>query len=250
MTSYEVKLLQAALQYSGEHFELRPATDDIVQSRVLKELSQTTQINVFWTMTTAERERRFRPIRIPIDKGLLGWRLLLVKQPSLTKANVESVRSLRMVQGHDWPDTEILKAAGFKVDTSADFKSLFAMVEKGRVDAMPRSVVEIDKELANIAANLVIEPGIMLYYPAAEYFFVAQNDDELFNALEKGLKRIIANGIFDDIFNQEFGAILERLQQQQNYILKLNNPLLPVTTPLNHTELWQPLPSNVSIQQN
>ena len=244
MSTYQVRLLQAALNHSGEHFVLKPAAEAMVQSRALKEITDTSQIDLFWSMTSEAREKILRPIRIPIDKGLLGWRLLLVKEQGHIAPNWQRITAFRMVQGHDWPDTEILRKAGFKVDTSADFNSLFNMIEKGRADAMPRSVNEIQGELATIANKLNVEPGIMLYYPAAQYFFVAKHDDKLALALEYGLKQIIQNGVFDQLFNEEYGDILQQLQQEQRRIIKLDNPLLPKGTPLHQTELWQPLPSN------
>ena len=34
-------------------------------------------VDICWTMSTDERETQILPIRIPIDKGLIGWRIAL-----------------------------------------------------------------------------------------------------------------------------------------------------------------------------
>lgn len=35
-------------------------------------------IGVLWTVTSPERERLLIPVRIPIDRGVYGWRLFLI----------------------------------------------------------------------------------------------------------------------------------------------------------------------------
>lgn len=247
VANYHVRLLSAALAHSDKTFVLKPVAEHLVQSRALREINHSGTVDVYWSMTTTEREQTLRPVRIPIDKGLLGWRLLLVKPESTPVISLDNIFRLRLAQGHDWPDTEILQQAGFKVETSSDFNSLFSMVQKGRADALPRSVIEIDHELKNIAAGLSIAPGVMLYYPTAQYFFVAEDNEELAFYLEQGLRRIISNGVFDRLYYQEFGPILERLQHEQRLVIFLKNPTLPANTALDKPELWQALPEHYRI---
>ena len=57
MSAFEVRLLQAALAHSNKKFVLQPAAQAMVQSRALKELTQSQQINVFWSMTSEAREK-------------------------------------------------------------------------------------------------------------------------------------------------------------------------------------------------
>ncbi len=247
IANYHVRLLSAALEHSDKEFVLKPVAEHLVQSRALREINHSGTVDVYWSMTTTERENTLRPIRIPIDKGLLGWRLLLVKAENTPVISLDNIFRLRLAQGHDWPDTEILQQAGFKVETSSDFNSLFSMIQKGRADALPRSVIEVDQELKDVAAGLSIAPGVMLYYPTAQYFFVAEHNEELAFYLEQGLRRIISNGVFDRLYYQEFGQILERLQHEQRLVIFLKNPTLPVDTALEQSELWQALPEHYRI---
>ncbi|MBU2113416.1 MAG: transporter substrate-binding domain-containing protein [Gammaproteobacteria bacterium] len=245
MQDYHVQLLQKALSYSTTPYILQPAKETMAQSRVLREISlQTGIVDVFWSMTSVEREKMLKPIRVPLSRGLLGWRLLLVNEDVAFLSTQRNKQNTLFVQGHDWPDSQILKANGYKVLTANDYHSLFTMVEKGRVNALPRSVIEIDDEHKNIAKKLFIAPDLMLYYPTAEYFFVSNNDTKLAAAIEHGLAEMYKDGSFNALFEQQYGAILKQLAQQKRKVLKLHNPLLPTATPLDKPEYWQPLPSN------
>lgn len=245
MQDYHVLLLQKALSYSAKPYYLQPAAETMPQSRVLKEINQQTGIvDVFWSMTSVEREKMLKPIRVPLSRGLLGWRLLLVNEDVAFLSTQRNKQNTLFVQGHDWPDSQILKANGYKVLTANDYHSLFTMVEKGRVNALPRSVIEIDDEHKNIAKKLFIAPDLMLYYPTAEYFFVSNNDTKLAAAIEHGLAEMNKDGSFNALFEQQYGAVLKQLAQQKRKVLKLHNPLLPTATPLDKPEYWQPLPSN------
>ena len=244
MQDYHVLLLQTALSYSATPYTLQPASETMAQSRVLREISQQTGIvDVYWSMTSVEREKQLKPVRVPLNRGLLGWRLLLVKEDTPFRLTRRSRQNTVFVQGHDWPDINILKANGFKVHAANDYHSMFTMVEKGRVDALPRSVIEVFQERQDIAAKLFVAPDIMLYYPTAEYFFVSNKDSTLAAAIEHGLHEMIKDGSFNALFEQQYGVVLNQLNQQKRQVLKLQNPSLPVATPVDKPEYWQPLPS-------
>ncbi|MEO3678525.1 transporter substrate-binding domain-containing protein [Rheinheimera fenheensis] len=242
--NYYVQLLTQALGYSSEQFQLQPAAEFISQSRALRELSQDSGvIDVSWSMTSIEREQFLTPIRIPLNRGLLGWRLLLTQTAQPLQLDAKNNRLL-LVQGHDWPDTQILKANEFRVHAADDFYAMFTMVEKGRADAMPRAVIEIEQELATVAKQLHITPNIMLYYPTAQYFFVSPDDQQLAQAIEYGLRQMLADGSFEQLFQAQYGQTLQRLLASPRQVLILKNPLLPAATPLSDSLLWQALPEH------
>lgn len=242
---YQLRLLKAALDASGQPYELIPAGRDLVQSRLLKEIAAK-RIDIYWSMTSTERERLLLPIRIPLDKGLNGWRLLLVaktQQDVFTK--VQSLADLSkyvLLQGHDWPDTQILKFNGLIVDTSQHPAQLFDMLRKGRAVGFPRSVVEISAEMNDHQPELAIDPHLVLYYPSAVYFFVNKANQPLANAVEHGLQRLQASGQFEQMFWQEYGAALKQANLPGRVMLSMRNPDLPLLTPLDNKSLWyQPI---------
>jgi hypothetical protein len=240
---YPALVLKLALEESGHAFVLQPSPVSMPQGRALHQLSQGYDVDVVWTMTSKDRERALRPIRIPIDKGLLGWRLFLIdKRQAPAFANIHSLNDLKALyagQGHDWPDTEILRANGLPVRTSTSYPALFDMLEAKRFDYYPRSVIEIwDEEKDQAAKGLVIEKNVILYYPTAFYFFVKKDNAALARAIERGLNTAIRNGKFEQLFQRTYGDILHRARVGERTRLKLTNPLLPAATPLGRKELW------------
>jgi hypothetical protein len=243
-TDYPLQLLTLALTKSKTPFVLQPSDDVMVQERALKELQKNSgRIHIMWTMTSKERERIARPIRIPIYKGLIGWRLALVNAPAgaLFKSviSLDDLGAFVAGQGHDWPDTAILRANALPVQTTASYPSLFEMLRAKRFDYFPRSVVEIWAEAGRYAADdIVIDPHIAVHYPTAFYFFVAKENNKLARAVETGLEIAIKDGSFNLLFFKHHQAILERAGLDTRRTIELRNPLLPEETPLHRKELW------------
>jgi hypothetical protein len=77
-------------------------------------------------------------VRLPIDKGLLGYRMFLVREADLprfaTVRTLDDLRKLRVGQGKDWIDVPILRKAGFPVVEGTSYPGLFAMLAAGRFD--------------------------------------------------------------------------------------------------------------------
>lgn len=246
-TEYRVRLLQLALQYRRDGqgqavYRTQPAPVSMPQSRAALEMAQGRLIDVMWTMTTPERERELLPVRIPIDKGLLGWRIGLVREPDrelLADANdLQGLKQVTMAQGHDWPDLSILRGNGLHVDGTQTYDSTFQALAAGRFQYFPRSILEIWAEQGTWRnLRLVVEPHVALHYPAAEYFFVRADQVELAEAIRSGLEAALADGSFDRLFRQYFGDALERTQLARRRIIELQNPLAPAL-PLNRPELW------------
>jgi hypothetical protein len=75
--SYAAVLLEQALAAAGMPVTLESTPELIPQNRALQELGRHRRLDVLWTMTSVEREQQAQPIRVPLFKGLYGWRLLL-----------------------------------------------------------------------------------------------------------------------------------------------------------------------------
>jgi len=242
---YVRRLIQLALERAGVNRDVQLVSLEMYQSRSLMELARgNSAIDVMWTMTDRERESSgVLPIRIPIDRGLMGWRVLLVRRADLPRwAGVSSLDELRQRvagQGHDWPDTAILRANGLQVSTSSGYEALFRMLASGRFDYFPRAVFEVDAELAgNRRPELAIVPNLMLHYPAAAYLFVSPRRPELAELLRVGLEKAVADGGLQQLHHEHFGALIKAHPVSRERVLKLHNPLLPPQTPLQRRELW------------
>jgi len=240
---YPIKVLDLAMRKSGVDYVLQPIGKVTLQSRILKMVASGADLDVGWTMTSREREAEVLPIRIPIDKGLLGWRVLLINEKDRAKfASIRKLADLQQLeagQGHDWPDTDILRSNGVRVQGYPVFDSLFDMLQAGRFDYFPRSIMEVwDEQKVHAGKGLVVEQTVLLHYPTAYYFFVNNKNTDLANAIETGLRRAIKDGSFDQLFNQEFGEAIQRSRMASRRKLELTNPLLPAETPLGQKELW------------
>jgi hypothetical protein len=240
---YPIELLDLALKQSGKGYQLQPSKLVSTQLRALKKMESGLGVDVVWTMTSARREKRIRPIRIPIDKGLFGWRVPLIRQADVARFDGihtrQAMQALLAGQGHDWPDVGILRHNDFRVVTSGSYPGLFKMLASGRIDYFPRSIVEIwiEKD-RHPDMHLGIDPNLLLIYPTAFYFFVHKDNHVLAEDIEQGLEKLIANGEFNALFNRHYGDYIQRAQLTQRRVFRLDNPLLPENTPLDRAELW------------
>lgn len=239
---YPLQLLQLALDKAGGDYRLQPAAKPMQQGRVLLELAQGRSVRVAWSMTSLEREAQLLPIRIPIYKGLIGWRLALLKAERADL--LQRVRSLEELsrfsagQGHDWPDSAILRSNGLPVMGVPNYQSLFDMLALGRFDYFPRSLAEVWIEAEQQRSRALVDASLALHYPSAVYFFVNRQDVALAAHIERGLELAITDASFERLFQAFHGDYIKRAQLGKRRILHLRNPLLPPQTPLQRKELW------------
>ena len=241
--AYPLAQLQLALDKVGSSLRIVPSQHHMEQQRALLSLEQGEAVDVVWTMTSLERERHLLPVRIPLDKGLYGWRIALLRadQPNLLQGvrNLNDLSRWRAGQGHDWPDTDILRGHGLRVEVSSSYESLFLMLEARRFDYFPRAVLEVEDELRhNRQRPLVADSHLVLHYPTALYFFFSPHDPQLAETVRQGLELALADGSFERLFQQYHGADLRRVALQRRQVIELDNPLLPPQTPLQRRELW------------
>ncbi|MBC9250850.1 hypothetical protein A9179_11235 [Pseudomonas alcaligenes] len=244
--AYVVELLRQALAHSGAGHQLQPSAKAMAQSRAQLSLEQNDgSVQLMWTMTTRERELSMLPIRIPIYKGLIGWRVMLVREEDRDwlKAvdSLAQLKPMRFGQRADWPDSHILRSNGLQVITSQSYESLFRMLDAGRFDLFPREVVVAwdEQQRANAAGlKLAVDSHIVIHYPSAFYFFTSRARADLAGDIQRGLEAMIADGSFDRLFEQYHGATLAQAKLGQRKVIELQNPDLPEQTPFARKELW------------
>ncbi|WP_051261948.1 hypothetical protein [Desulfovibrio inopinatus] len=218
--------------------------EQIPQSRVIK-LIDSGKLTLIATMTSREREEQLLPIRIPIYRGLFGYRIFIIRRSDLDKFaaihTADELKALWAGQGHDWPDTKILRANGYHVTTSADYRGLFSMLEKGRFDYFPRAVSEPWREIeAEKTRDIVVEPTLILHYYAPEYFFVSKTNTKLADRIRRGFEIILNDGSSETLFNTHWYIqnTLQKAKIAERTTFYLENPFLTPQTPLDRKELW------------
>jgi hypothetical protein len=241
--NYYSELLNLCLSKSGKPYQLEPTQFHVEQERGLQLIERNRGLEVIWTFTTIERERKLMPIRIPIDRGLLGWRLFLIKKTNQSLFNTietpEQLANLRAGQGHDWPDTSILQSNRFLISGSTTYEGLFDMLARDHIQYFPRALMEAELELSSHPNHgLAIESHLVLHYPTALYFFVSKKNIELATDIETGLRNAIEDGSFKKLFERHFSDTIRKSDVNKRKIININNPLLPSETPLSEARYW------------
>lgn len=246
---YYLQVLNLALEKTKPthgDFELQESKHTMYQSRALKSLSEGKFIDIVWTMTSKQREQENYPIRVPLLKGLLGHRVFLIHKKDLHRfaqiKTVNDLKKLTALQGHDWPDTQILRKNNFHVKGVANYDQIFEILNAGRYDFFPRGVNEPWDELKARPKllNLVIEPNLMLVYPAPIYFFVNKKNAKLARRIKKGLDLAIEDGSFDKLFydHPAIKKIFSESNLDKRTIFRIPNPLLTPQTPISDKKYW------------
>jgi len=246
---YDWEVLRTALEKTRASFgpyELRQSSQYMSPARVTAETTGPGQINLFVRATSVQLEQQFRPIRIPVDRGLIGYRLLLVRNedlPLFAKVRtLTQLRGFRIGQGQGWVDVDILQSAGFRVVQGNNYDGLFSMLAVKRFDAFSRSVDEALREYdeRHEQTGFEVEPGIALYYPLARYFFTRRDaeGETLARRLETGLETMVRDGSLQALFLTYKGPLIKRSGLARRRLFRIPNPSLPPQTPLERSELW------------
>jgi hypothetical protein len=225
-------------------FELRASSQHTNGLRYLNNLANDSDLNVVWSSTTESKERNYLPIRIPLRKGLLGYRLLLVHKDNqdLLKnvKNLQDLKKFSVGQGVGWDDVKLYEANGIDV-IEAKYSNLFRMLSYKRFDFFPRGISEIYAEFEKESVpnpDLVIDEHLLIHYPWPYYFFVSKTNPQLHQRLELGLRKMIKDGSFDAIFWKYNRKAIEAVNFKNRRIIHIQNHLLPKETPLNDARLW------------
>ena len=168
-------------------------------------------------------------VRIPLCKGLSGWRILFIRPES--QRDFSAIRNLKDLKhytaghGNDWPETIRYESLNLPQKLSGSWKGLFYMLKQNRIDYLSRSALEIyDEEDAFPELNLKIESQLVLHYPATYYFYVNKNNAQLATDIQIGLERAIVDGSFDEIFNRYFGEKIKRLNLEKRRAIQMTAP--------------------------
>jgi ABC-type amino acid transport substrate-binding protein len=244
---YRWKLLDLALAHtreSGESFRMIPYAEDTTQNRAVSQL-QSGEIDVVALGTNEERESKILPVKIDILRGIVGFRVFLIRaadQARISQMDDVSLRKqLTLGLNSQWADLPILRANGFSVTTSSGYEALFDMLAAGRFDAFPRGLNEAQRELDERRQHypqLAVEKTRALYFPYPVYFWVRKDNQALARRIERGLKLSLGDGSFRKTFEQYHAAEIAKMRQEKRRVLRLASSILPNGTPQPDTTWW------------
>lgn len=230
-------------------YELEPSASGMNEARYLAQLQAGQLINIAWSSTSKEKEQALLPVRIPLRKGLLGYRIALISKDNQAKIDQlkspEDLRRLVVGQGIGWGDVALYEANGIEVK-QANYNNLFKMTSLGRIDLFPRGIGEITSEFALYSKdnpNLAIEQHLLIYYPWPYYFFFNKKDTALAQRVRAGIQMMQKDGSFDAIFLKYNSAAIKSADIKNRRVIRLENTALPKETPLSDSILWY-IPTN------
>ena len=248
---YAWDVLRTALRKTEAHYGpclVQQYDVPMSPQRITQELrSPAGHINILARATDPALEKEFLPVRLPIDRGLLGYRIFLVRADLLPRfaavRTLDQLRQLRAGVGKDWADTEILRAAGLPYVEGRNYDGLFAMLDVGRFDYFSRGVDEAMRELGERRPQypqLVVEPTLLLHYPLPSYFFLRRDAEgqRLAQRITQGLEIMIKDGSLEHLFEHYKRDMIKQAGLRQRRILDIPNPTLSPHTPLARKELW------------
>lgn len=245
---YRWKLLELALQRSPGlgPVRLQAASEDLTQSRASL-LLQSGDIDVVAFGTNPEREDELLPIKIDILRGIVGYRLLIIRaedQARIEKMPASKLRKeLAFGLNSQWADLPIMQANGYTVRTASGYDNLFAMLDARRFDAFPRGLNEAQRELEQQSSKypqLRLERSKALYFPYPVYFWVSKKNTVLAMRIAQGLKRALADGSFRRLFEHYHAKEIESLKAERRTVVPLSNPLLPAAEVPDTSWWWTP----------
>lgn len=179
------------------------------------------------------RDKRIA-VKIPLLRGLLGYRQLVIRKSDLEKfekiKHEADLQALIAGQGRDWEDTFIYRSNGYKVNAEADYYNLLSMLVAKRFDYIPLITIEIDNFIEQFdkhAPEVTVAPNILISYPFPVLFQVSINHPQLAERVEQGLKIAQRDGSMDKLFNVYFAAELRKLRANKSRVFILDNKRVP-----------------------
>jgi len=229
--AYAKTLLSKALEVTEDKygtFELKVSKQEVAQERQLRSLEHD-MLDITWSVSSIDREKQHRAIRIPIMGGFFGKRIMLIRAVDNrfdAPLSLESLKSMRAVQGYDWPDTRIFRHNEIPV-LETTYQASFRIVSEGFADMFPRSVMEIQHELDKQPDNtLKIEPHLLVSYDSPLFYFVASDQEALANRISEGLTILLESGEFQTLLKAQAVYQESMTLMRGRTVIEIENPLL------------------------
>lgn len=231
---YFLAIVDLAMKKAGADYTIKSTDDVMERGRYLQDLAAGEGINLVWTSMSAEIEKNLRPIRVPIFRGLVGYRISLINKNR--QAEFEAVKTLEdlkkftAIQGLGWGDVKILSAAGLKVEETK-FDNTYKMLDANRVDYFPRGASEVFVEFAkhhDSEPNLMVDRHLVIVYKSDLIFYTSKPNEQLATTLEKGLQAAYDDGSFLTLFNESpiIQTTLKEAALDKRVRIEIPNPLL------------------------
>ena len=210
-------------------------SDDFEGARAFAELSKG-NIDIVVAAPSKKRESLGNMVYVPLDRGLLGFRLCLVHKDAPEYSRISTPaqftqRKLTVGIGSNWPDRAIFEENGFTVVTSPVRGVLFGMLENKRFDCFSRSINEIDAELSrNIDKPFKVDENLVFIYPNSQFIFVNPKNESVFNRVSYGMGSALENNSYYEIFDKYYDDVLQNNHIYERKLVLMSNNSMSART--------------------
>ena len=166
----------------------------------------------------------------PLCKGLLGYRILIIRQQDsekFSKIDATTLKSLIAGIPATWVDADLFRANQYKVLEQGSLQDILQLLKGKQCDYVSLGANEVHSLFAQIAAplkGLIIESNIVLQYPFPLVFYVHPDKEELAQDIETGLDIISKTGDFNTLFESHYGDVINKLNLHSRKTINLHNP--------------------------
>jgi hypothetical protein len=260
--TYYWDILEAALKatlakYGDYRITTYPTPMNFQRAAAEVEAGQKGRLNIVARATNPDLERRLRAIPLPLDKGLLGYRLFLIMPDTQDRLdekvrNINDLKQFSIGQASTWTDARILEDNHFRTVLADSYEGLFQMLGARRFDLFSRGVIEIASEWRahkDQIPGLAIEKQLILAYPMPRYFFVPRTDEgaRMAARLEEGLRLMAKSGEFNRLYNRYKKLMLRDVNLSGRTVFRLTNTQLSdKAPPLNDPFWWDKLAAELA----
>jgi ABC-type amino acid transport substrate-binding protein len=244
---YHWAVLAAAMEATKNEgpYTILEADSIMSENRTFKEIvSDSGKVTIIRDNCSKTMEQYLLPVKVPLMKGALGWRVFIIPEELQKKMQVHTLEDLKKYSigaGQGWGNIQLLRDAGFTVTVGSSYEGLFGMVMLSRFDLFDRGIIEAPIEVLERNGqypDMVIEKNILLRYPILDYFYVNKKDVKLAARIERGLNIIISNGTLDRLFEKYYWKSIKDLQLQSRIIFDIPNPDIGTLPSPDRKELW------------
>ena len=192
------------------------------------------EIDIMYAGTSAELESTLKPLRYPISRGLIGYRVLIINKSQLTHYNqissFDQLAKQPALLGFGWTEVNMFRDNGMLVYEKS-YDDIFAIINSGHPGYFSRGILEVYGELQDRPElqKLVVHPGLLTSYPSAMYFFVHPDNDQLAQLISDAFINSYQDGSYLEFFYSHplVKSALERANLKQRKKIIINNPWFP-----------------------
>jgi ABC-type amino acid transport substrate-binding protein len=235
---FPLALLRLLLQAGGlpNSLDLAPRVPD---GQVAAQLLDG-RVDVAILPSISEPADALQVLRVPIRRGLLGVRVLMVRRERLAEfSRLRDLEQLKrryvMGYGAHWLDNALLRQLGFRLRDYSNYSDLFRALAQGEVDYLNRGVNEVWAELDHpllVPHGLGVVPGLALSYPLDDYFHLSPLQRAWLPRLQAGMQTLWRDGRYRRLYFETFGRAIERAQFGRRRVLQVVGYGVKQGTPL------------------